>query len=113
MSVGEVGVVWCPGNGCNFYVTMVPVENAEGPSLLKPKGRAAETDGSDRASGGPHPPWARGKARQPGWGTARGARWTRVSLVCVRVLVCVHVSVQGAWRQGDRISWEKRQGALM
>uniref|UniRef100_A0A8C6EGZ9 Solute carrier family 2, facilitated glucose transporter member 12 n=1 Tax=Moschus moschiferus TaxID=68415 RepID=A0A8C6EGZ9_MOSMO len=39
---------------------MVPVENAEGPSLLKPKGRAAETDGSDRASGGPHPPWARG-----------------------------------------------------
>ncbi|XP_070317683.1 solute carrier family 2, facilitated glucose transporter member 12 isoform X1 [Odocoileus virginianus] len=39
---------------------MVPVENAEGPSLLKPKGRAAEADGSDRASGGPHPPWARG-----------------------------------------------------
>ncbi|KAL1288403.1 SLC2A12 [Ovibos moschatus] len=39
---------------------MVPVENAEGPSLLKPKGRAAETDGSDRASGGPHPPGARG-----------------------------------------------------
>uniref|UniRef100_A0A8D1UQP9 Solute carrier family 2, facilitated glucose transporter member 12 n=1 Tax=Sus scrofa TaxID=9823 RepID=A0A8D1UQP9_PIG len=39
---------------------MVPVENAEGPSLLKPKGRAAETDGSDRASGGRHPPWARG-----------------------------------------------------
>ncbi|XP_059971055.1 solute carrier family 2, facilitated glucose transporter member 12 isoform X1 [Mesoplodon densirostris] len=39
---------------------MVPVENAEGPSLLKPKGPAAETDGSDRASGGRHPPWARG-----------------------------------------------------
>ncbi|XP_032340854.1 solute carrier family 2, facilitated glucose transporter member 12 isoform X5 [Camelus ferus] len=39
---------------------MVPVENAEGPSLLKPKGRAAETNGSDRASGGRHPPWARG-----------------------------------------------------
>ncbi|XP_057593615.1 solute carrier family 2, facilitated glucose transporter member 12 [Hippopotamus amphibius kiboko] len=39
---------------------MVPVENAEGPSLLKPQGRAAETDGSDRASGGRHPPWARG-----------------------------------------------------
>ncbi|XP_026941825.1 solute carrier family 2, facilitated glucose transporter member 12 [Sagmatias obliquidens] len=39
---------------------MVPVENAEGPSLLKPKGPAAETDGSDRDSGGRHPPWARG-----------------------------------------------------
>ncbi|XP_061063049.1 solute carrier family 2, facilitated glucose transporter member 12 isoform X2 [Eubalaena glacialis] len=39
---------------------MVPVENAEAPSLLKPKGPAAETDGSDRASGGRHPPWARG-----------------------------------------------------
>ncbi|XP_030709271.2 solute carrier family 2, facilitated glucose transporter member 12 [Globicephala melas] len=39
---------------------MVPVENAEAPSLLKPKGPAAETDGSDRDSGGRHPPWARG-----------------------------------------------------
>lgn len=49
----------CPGNGCNFCVNMVPVENTEGPSLLNLKGRAAETDGSDRASGR-HPPRARG-----------------------------------------------------
>ncbi|KAM8792303.1 solute carrier family 2, facilitated glucose transporter member 12 [Rhynchonycteris naso] len=39
---------------------MVPVENTEGPSPLNPKGRLAETDGSDRASGGRHPPRATG-----------------------------------------------------
>ena len=82
MSAGEVGAVWSPGNGCNFYVIMVPVENAEGPSLLKPKGRAAEAEGSDRAGGGPHSPWARGKARQPG-------RAGRVSHSCASVCVCV------------------------
>ncbi|XP_058422802.1 solute carrier family 2, facilitated glucose transporter member 12 [Diceros bicornis minor] len=38
---------------------MVPVENTEGPSLLNPKERAAQTDGRDRA-GGRHPSWARG-----------------------------------------------------
>ncbi|XP_040483747.1 solute carrier family 2, facilitated glucose transporter member 12 isoform X2 [Ursus maritimus] len=39
---------------------MVPVENTEGPALLSPKGRAAETEGSGTASGSRHPPWARG-----------------------------------------------------
>ncbi|XP_006915461.1 solute carrier family 2, facilitated glucose transporter member 12 [Pteropus alecto] len=40
---------------------MVPVENTEGPSLLNPKGIPADPlDGSDRASGSRHPPWARG-----------------------------------------------------
>ncbi|XP_019276062.1 solute carrier family 2, facilitated glucose transporter member 12 isoform X2 [Panthera pardus] len=39
---------------------MVPVENREGPALLNPKGRAAETDGSGAASGSRHPPGARG-----------------------------------------------------
>ncbi|XP_011227071.1 solute carrier family 2, facilitated glucose transporter member 12 isoform X3 [Ailuropoda melanoleuca] len=39
---------------------MVPVENTEGPALLSPKGRAAETEGSGAASGSRHPPWARG-----------------------------------------------------
>lgn len=39
---------------------MVPVENTEGPSLLNPKGRALETDGSGRTSSRRHPPWARG-----------------------------------------------------
>ncbi|XP_066103830.1 solute carrier family 2, facilitated glucose transporter member 12 isoform X1 [Saccopteryx bilineata] len=39
---------------------MVPVENTEGPSPLNPKGRPAETDGSDRASGSRHPPRATG-----------------------------------------------------
>lgn len=53
-------MVWCGGNGCNFYVTMVPVENTEGPSLLNPKGRPAETDGSDRANSGRHLSWTRG-----------------------------------------------------
>ncbi|KAK2489460.1 hypothetical protein MC885_005616 [Smutsia gigantea] len=48
------------GNACNFPAIMVPVDNAEGPGLLNPKGKAADTDGSDRASGGRHPPWARG-----------------------------------------------------
>ncbi|XP_036759639.1 solute carrier family 2, facilitated glucose transporter member 12 isoform X3 [Manis pentadactyla] len=52
------------GNACNFPATMVPVENAEGPGLLSPKGKAADTDGSDRASGGRHPPWAREIAPQ-------------------------------------------------
>lgn len=53
-------MIWCRGNGCNFYVTMVPVENTEGPGLLNLKGRSAETDGSDRAASGRHPPWTRG-----------------------------------------------------
>ncbi|XP_024407651.1 LOW QUALITY PROTEIN: solute carrier family 2, facilitated glucose transporter member 12 [Desmodus rotundus] len=39
---------------------MVPVENTEGRGRLNPQGRPAETDGSDRASGRRHPPWARG-----------------------------------------------------
>ncbi|XP_037376323.1 solute carrier family 2, facilitated glucose transporter member 12 [Talpa occidentalis] len=39
---------------------MVPVENTEGPSLLNPKGRARETNGSHRASSRQHLPWARG-----------------------------------------------------
>ncbi|XP_039097958.1 solute carrier family 2, facilitated glucose transporter member 12 isoform X2 [Hyaena hyaena] len=39
---------------------MVPVENREGPTLLNPKGSAAQTDGSGAASGSRHPPGARG-----------------------------------------------------
>ncbi|XP_011947020.1 PREDICTED: solute carrier family 2, facilitated glucose transporter member 12 [Cercocebus atys] len=39
---------------------MVPVENTEGPNLLNQKGTAVETEGSYRASGSRHPPWARG-----------------------------------------------------
>lgn len=39
---------------------MVPVENTEGPSLLKLNGREAETDGSCGASGGRHPACAGG-----------------------------------------------------
>lgn len=39
---------------------MVPVENSEGPGLLSPGRRAAETEGSGAASGSRHPPWARG-----------------------------------------------------
>ncbi|XP_023086470.1 solute carrier family 2, facilitated glucose transporter member 12 [Piliocolobus tephrosceles] len=39
---------------------MVPVENTEGPNLLNQKGTALETEGSYRASGSRHPPWARG-----------------------------------------------------
>nr|KAF6342084.1 solute carrier family 2 member 12 [Myotis myotis] len=39
---------------------MGPVESTEGPSLLHPKESPAETDGCDRASGGRHPPRARG-----------------------------------------------------
>ncbi|XP_030891430.1 solute carrier family 2, facilitated glucose transporter member 12-like [Leptonychotes weddellii] len=38
---------------------MVPVENREGPGLLSPKGRAAETEGGGAAGGGRHPPRAR------------------------------------------------------
>uniref|UniRef100_A0A673UBJ1 Solute carrier family 2, facilitated glucose transporter member 12 n=1 Tax=Suricata suricatta TaxID=37032 RepID=A0A673UBJ1_SURSU len=39
---------------------MVPVENREGPALLSPKGRAAQTDGSGAASGSRHPTGATG-----------------------------------------------------
>ncbi|XP_012329896.1 solute carrier family 2, facilitated glucose transporter member 12 [Aotus nancymaae] len=39
---------------------MVPVENTEGPNLLNQKGTAVESEGSYRASGSRHPPWARG-----------------------------------------------------
>ncbi|XP_045861113.1 solute carrier family 2, facilitated glucose transporter member 12 isoform X3 [Meles meles] len=39
---------------------MVPVENSEGPGLLSPGRRAAETEGSGAVSGSRHPPWARG-----------------------------------------------------
>uniref|UniRef100_A0A8C8ZER3 Solute carrier family 2, facilitated glucose transporter member 12 n=1 Tax=Prolemur simus TaxID=1328070 RepID=A0A8C8ZER3_PROSS len=39
---------------------MVPVENTEGPNLLDQKGTAAVAKGTYPASGGPHPPWARG-----------------------------------------------------
>ncbi|XP_071074770.1 solute carrier family 2, facilitated glucose transporter member 12 isoform X2 [Dasypus novemcinctus] len=35
---------------------MGPVENTEGPALLKPRGRAAEAEGSSRAAGGRQPP---------------------------------------------------------
>ncbi|ELW69457.1 solute carrier family 2, facilitated glucose transporter member 12 [Tupaia chinensis] len=39
---------------------MVPVENTEGPNLLKLKGSTTETQGSCGASGDRRPPWARG-----------------------------------------------------
>ncbi|XP_012637075.1 solute carrier family 2, facilitated glucose transporter member 12 [Microcebus murinus] len=39
---------------------MVPVENTEGPNLLDQKGTAAVAKGAYPASGGRHPPWARG-----------------------------------------------------
>lgn len=55
-----VGVVWCLGNGCNFCVIMVFVENMEGFSLLNLKGRVVEMDGSDRVSGW-YFFWVRGK----------------------------------------------------
>lgn len=60
LSEGEVGVVWWRGRVCNFYVTMVPVENTEGPNLLNQTGREAETHGSYGASGGGHPACAGG-----------------------------------------------------
>jgi hypothetical protein len=78
-------VVWWRGRGSNFYVTMVPVENTEGPNLLSQKGREAETDGSSGARGARHPACAGGKVRPgpggrrwPGDRCARGPRAVRV-----------------------------------
>ncbi|XP_028365274.2 LOW QUALITY PROTEIN: solute carrier family 2, facilitated glucose transporter member 12 [Phyllostomus discolor] len=54
------GGEWFGAEAKALTSTMVPVENTEGRGCQNPQGRPAETDGSGRASGGQHPPWARG-----------------------------------------------------